>query len=145
LRHDVAHVRRFWAAESHRRHGAAVAPGSIVRAESGLSLIEATIATALLATALLALAQLLTAAIVSNVAAKKATAAVVAASEKIEELRSSPTPPSSGSDEVGQFVRRWTIDTLPASPLGTYIIEVHVETAGTAGATTRLIAASRWR
>jgi prepilin-type N-terminal cleavage/methylation domain-containing protein len=116
-----------------------------MRAPRGFSLIEAVVAMALLAASLLVLAQLVTAAIMSNVAARKATTALILASQKIEELRSSPALPSYGSDAAGLFVRHWTIDALPASALGTYIIEVRVETAGSAGATTRLIAAARWR
>lgn len=124
-----------------------------------MSLIEAMIATALLTTALVVLAQLLTTAVTSNVAAGKDTAAIVLASQKIEELRSSPALPPAGTDHVDQwgtvvgagpnpargaiFVRRWTIDALPANALGTYIIQVHVETPGRTS--TSLIAATRWR
>jgi Tfp pilus assembly protein PilV len=129
-----------------------------MRRESGLSLIEAMIATALLTTALVVLAQLLTSAVTSNIAAGKDTAAIVLASQKLEELRSSATRPPAGTDGVdqwgvvlgagpnaarGMFVRRWTIDALPANVLGTYIIQVHIETPGRPS--TSLIAASRWR
>jgi Tfp pilus assembly protein PilV len=130
-----------------------------VRAESGISLIDAMIATALLVTALVVLAQVLTTAVTSNIAAGKDTAAIVLASQKIEELRSSPSLPPAGTDSVDQwgmvvgtgpnpvrgvmFVRRWTIDPLAANVLGTYIIQVDVETPGRTGTT--LIAATRWR
>lgn len=128
---------------------------STVRAENGMSVIEAMIATALLATALVVLAQLLTSAVTSNVAAGKATAAIVLASQKIEELRSLPTRPPAGTDYVDQwgaaarapqgamYVRRWTTAALPANVLGTYVVQVDVETPGRP--ITSVIAAARWR
>jgi Tfp pilus assembly protein PilV len=130
-----------------------------MRGESGLSLIDAMIAIALLATAVVVLAQLLTSAVTSNSSAGKDTGAIVLASQKLEELRSSTTRPPAGTDGVDQwgvvvgagpnpargamFVRRWTIDALPANVLGTCIIQVHIETPGRPS--TSLIAASRWR
>jgi len=114
-----------------------------VRAESGLSVIEVMIATALLAIALVVLAQLLTTAVTSNIAAGKDSAAIVLASQKIEELRSSPTRPPAGTDHVATFLRRWTIEALPGTALGTYIIQVHVEPPGRP--VTSLVAAARWR
>lgn len=117
------------------------------------------IATAVLAIALVVLAQVLTTAVTSNIAAGKATAAIVLASQKIEELRSSPARPAAGTDHVDQwgvvaggglnpargvaFERRWTIDALPASALGTHIIKVDVEAPGRP--VTSLVAAGRWR
>jgi Tfp pilus assembly protein PilV len=115
------------------------------------------IATAVLATALVVLAQLLTTAVTSNIAAGKDTVAIALASQKIEELRSSRTLPPAGTDHVDQwgavvgagpargamFVRRWTIDAVPANVLGTYFIQVHVDTPGRP--VTSVIAATRWR
>lgn len=125
-----------------KRRGGDVALWSYVRDESGLSVIEAMIATSLLATALVVLAQLLTSAVTSNIAAGKATVAMVLASQKIEELRSAPARPAAGTDQVDRFARRWTIDALPASPLGTCIIQVHVDAPGRP--VTSVIAAARW-
>jgi Tfp pilus assembly protein PilV len=130
-----------------------------MRSERGVSLIEAMIATTMLATALVTLAQLVSTAVSSNIAAGKVTAAVVLASQKLEELRSAPTRPPAGSDAVdswgvvvgaGQnqargamFVRRWTIDAVPGAVLGTYIIQVHVEAPGRP--VESAIGATRWR
>jgi Tfp pilus assembly protein PilV len=113
-----------------------------MRDESGLSLIEAMIAIALLATALVATAQVLTTAASSNTVAGKATVAIGLASQKIEELRSSPARPAAGADRVHPFVRRWTIDVVPASVLGTCVIHVYVEVPGRH--VTSLVAAARW-
>ncbi len=108
-----------------------------------MSVIEAMIATGLLATALVVLSQLLTGAVTSNIAAGKATVAIVLASQKIEELRSAPARPPDGMDQVAMFVRRWTFVPVPASSLGTYVVHVRVETAGRDVAS--LIAVARWR
>lgn len=107
-----------------------------------MSVIEAMIASGLLATALVVLSQLLTGAVISNVAAGTATTGVVLASQKIEEFRSAPVRPPDGMDHVATFVRRWTLVPVPASPLGTYVVHVRVETAGRV--VTSLIAAARW-
>ena len=113
-----------------------------MRHESGLTLIEVMIAAALLAAALVVLAQLVTNAVTSNIAAGQATTAVVAASEKLEELRASPARPAPGRDQVAVFVRRWTIDPLPGSALGTYVIQVDVEAP--ARPVISLVSAARW-
>jgi hypothetical protein len=95
--------------------------------------------------------------VTSNIAAGKDTVAIALASQKIEELRSSPTLPPAGTDHVDQwgavvgagpargamFVRRWTIDAVPANVLGTYFIQVHVDTPGRP--VTSVIVATRWR
>jgi Tfp pilus assembly protein PilV len=129
-----------------------------MRGEAGVTVLEAMIATALLATALVGLSQVLTTAVTSTSAAGRATAAIVLASQKIEELRSMPTRPPAGTDQVDRwgvlvgaglngspgtmFVRRWTIDPVAGSPLGTYVLHVRVEAPG--GVATSLIAATRW-
>jgi Tfp pilus assembly protein PilV len=130
-----------------------------MRAEHGVSVIEAMIATALLATALTVLAQLLTTAVTSNIAAGRACVAIVLASQKLEELRSAPARPPDGSDSVdlwggvagvgpnpargGMFVRRWTIQALPGTVLGTHVIQVRVDAAGQPA--TSVVGATRWR
>ena len=129
-----------------------------MRSEQGLTLIEVMIASALLAAALVVLGQLLTTAVISNVSAGKATMAIILASQKAEELRSSPLRPVGGADQIDQwgvvvgtgvlpaagavFARRWTIDVVPGSPLSTHIVHVHVETPQRP--VTSVVAAARW-
>jgi prepilin-type N-terminal cleavage/methylation domain-containing protein len=85
-------------------------------AESGFSLVETLIATAILATALAALAELIGVAITTNAAARATTVTSVLAGQKLEQLRAL----SWGLDFAGSRVSDTTTDTSvsPEKPMG---------------------------
>jgi type II secretory pathway pseudopilin PulG len=102
---------------------------------AGFSLVEVIIATFLLATTLTALAQLLAISVTNNVVARHGTFAAVLAAQKVEQLRSSPPVTASPGntlqastdgyvDYVGQYIRRWSIEPLPAS--SAFVVQVLV-------------------
>ena len=86
------------------------------RSESGFSLAEVLVATALMATALVSLAQLFGLATRSNMGAKNTTYAAVLAEQKVEELRALTW----GFDLNGLPVSDFSTDTAkdPESPTG---------------------------
>jgi prepilin-type N-terminal cleavage/methylation domain-containing protein len=130
-----------------------------IEREHGFSLLEVLCATAILTTGLAALAQLVIVSTRVNSSAKTTTVATVMAVQKMEQLRSlaweaSPSPPgaltrnSSGYcdflDRRGQsigggsssppgtaYIRRWSIEPLPADPGNSLVLQVRV-TAGPA-------------
>ena len=124
-------------------------------AQAGFSLPEVMVATAILATALVSLGQLFAISMVSNRGARCTTYAAMLASQKIEELRSlayselTPSPPGTlgvstsayadyldtygraigggGSPPAGTvYIRRWSIEPLPAYPDNTLVLQVLV-------------------
>ena len=120
----------------------------------GFTLIEAIIVVALLTTGLLAYAQLAAMATTLNVAAGRLTHASLLAAQKVEELRSAPTAPTDGTDFVDRwgapslrsgatYVRRWTIEPLPGSAIGTMVIRVSVGAAGMPEASAARFVAAR--
>ena len=83
---------------------------------SGFSLLEVMVATALLATALVSLAQLFGMATRSNIGSRNTTYAAVLAQQKLEELRSLAW----GFDQSGLPISDITTDTtkVPETPIG---------------------------
>jgi type II secretory pathway pseudopilin PulG len=151
------------------------------RSESGFSLVETLVASAMLAVSLVALAELFAVAAKSNATARAGTFTTILATQKIEQLRGltwgfdslglpvsdtttdtavSPEAPSGGTGlapspsnalqgntngyvdyldvngvQLGggtvapagtAYIRRWTIEPLPANPTNTLIIQVLV-------------------
>lgn len=123
--------------------------------QDGFSLPEMMVATAILATAIVGLAQLFTIATASNRGARTTTYTTILAVQKMEQLRGivySELAPSPGgallrstdgyADYLGEdghslgggdmpprgtaYVRRWSIDPLPADPLDTRVMQVLV-------------------
>jgi hypothetical protein len=94
----------------------------------GCSLIEVLIATTLLAIGVASLTQLYMLAIGSNLASTHRTRGAMLAAQKLEELRSVAWGPElrSGSDGVGEYARRWSVDPLPQNPGMAVIIDVVV-------------------
>ncbi len=87
------------------------------------------IATTILAVGVASLAQLFTLAIGSNLAATHRTRGVMLAAQKLEELRSldwDAALRAGGTDSVGEYGRRWSVDPLPLHPDNAVTIEVLV-------------------
>jgi prepilin-type N-terminal cleavage/methylation domain-containing protein len=109
---------------------------------AGFSLMEVLVAIAILGVALSALVPLLAMCAASNAASNDATNASVLAADKMEALRSlafddpgmARSPPGSlDADLTGyfdtidaRFVRRWSIDPLPANPDDGVVVQVIV-------------------
>jgi type II secretory pathway pseudopilin PulG len=137
---------------------------SRIASAAGTSLVEVIVATALLATSLVAVAQLFAVAIGSTIASHTTTVTTALAAQKLEQLRSdtgltrSPsnaleedTPGhvdyvdawGSASDERGppdgaRYVRRWSVEPLPADPENTLILQVRVARVGRPASRERL-------
>jgi prepilin-type N-terminal cleavage/methylation domain-containing protein len=121
--------------------------------ERGFSLLEVLCATTILVVGLAALAQLVTLSTRVNGSAKAITVSTIVAAQKMEQLLSdavlSPSPADSlkrntsgycdFADKHGQslgtgsvppagavYVRRWSIDPLPADPANTFVLQVFV-------------------
>lgn len=132
--------------------------------QRGGTLLEVITALAVFSTALLVLAQLFAVATRSNRMAREMTYAAVLATQKMEQLREPafsglvPSPSSALTentsgfvdylDETGRwagtgttpppravYVRRWSIEPLPADPAGTMVLQVLVISPGGAGNT----------
>jgi prepilin-type N-terminal cleavage/methylation domain-containing protein len=103
--------------------------------DAGFSLIEVMIAAVLLAASLTALAELFAISVRNTAVARNGTFASVLAAQKMEQLRSDPAlGPSPGNtlqvstdgyvDSVDQFIRRWSIEPLPAT--SAFLVQVLV-------------------
>ena len=124
--------------------------------ERGSSLIEALVATLMVSTGVVTMAQLLSIATVTNLAARRSTVAVIAAEQKLEEIRTLPfddlqTSPASTLEQntegyvdyVGIYTRRWSIEPVSSTFGSSLVIQVLVTTANEASRSTR--SASRIR
>jgi type II secretory pathway pseudopilin PulG len=128
--------------------------------ESGFSLVESVVACALLTVGVLSLAQLFAMAVSMNISSRHATLAIVLASQKLEELRTTAEPMPgvefldarggaiSPADDAqppdSAFIRRWTIDPLPVDPLSSAVVHVIVTPVG-AGVRDVSLVSVRWR
>ncbi len=128
-------------------------PGRSADRERGFSLLEVLCATTILVIGLAALAQLLTLSTRVNNSARTTTVATVVAKQKMEEMLSdtglSPSPADSLKrstsgyhdfvDKSGRplgggssppagtvFIRRWSVEPLPANPANTLVLQVLV-------------------
>jgi prepilin-type N-terminal cleavage/methylation domain-containing protein len=103
----------------------------------GFSLIEVLMATTVLALALATLAHLFVSTTGINDRSRGATTATLLAVEKMEQLRTEPMPAASviGEDAPlnATYLRRWTIDPLPAHPTDTVVVQVVVTRVGGIG------------
>jgi Tfp pilus assembly protein PilV len=98
--------------------------------DRGFALPEALVATTLLVVGVLSLAQIFTLAARADRTAHHLTVGSVLASQKIEELRSSPgNVPAEGIDRLDEFTRRWTVTAFGADP-SIAVIEVSVTPGG---------------
>jgi len=123
-------------------------------ASRGFTLIEVLMATAILVVGVAALAQLFVLAVSANATSRVATAGVVLAQQKIEQLtaagaRLTPSPPDAlaanepgycefvaeGGDAVdcdaprpgaALFQRRWSVEPLPEDPDDNVVVQVSV-------------------
>jgi len=123
---------------------------------AGFTLVEAVVATTILAVTLTSLAQLFLMSVRATARSKETTFAVLLAQQKMEQLRGltfgfglAPSPPgalranTSGYcdfvDRVGvslgggtrpppntTYIRRWSVEPLPANPAGTLVMQVLV-------------------
>jgi type II secretory pathway pseudopilin PulG len=118
-------------------------PGSIAAAR-GCTLIEVLVATTCLVVALAFVAQVYGVAAQTTRRATAITRATILAQDKMEELVSRAasdaglTESPAGAlrsdvegcfDVVGAFVRRWSIESLPAAPSNALVVQVVVTTA----------------
>ena len=114
--------------------------------DHGFSLVEVLVAVGLMTTAVAMLARLFVLSVETNLTSRHRTYAAVLAQQKLEELRaeafeSSSYYPAVGGVEYldrsgqvvdvatdssgrGVYMRRWTIDPLPADPINAVVIEV---------------------
>lgn len=106
----------------------------------GFSLIETVVATGILATVALGVAQLFAVTADLNRRAAMQTSMTVLAAQKMEEVRSAGTDATGGTDHLDSggvtapasdavYVRRWSIEPLPANPGGLLLIRVSVTSA----------------
>ena len=116
-----------------------------LRSCDGFSLPEVIVAASILSSALAALAGLLVLSVRADIASRDRTYASVLAQQKLEELRTAVTASDfdgqafKGTDFVdlaGQvvaaragaaYVRRWSVDALPAHPASALALEVLVQ------------------
>jgi type II secretory pathway pseudopilin PulG len=133
--------------------GAQSMPGRLMDREHGFSLLEVLCATTILIVGLAALAQLATLSTRVNSSATTITVATIAAAQKMEQLlsdaRLGPSPADSLKRNTGGYcdfadkhgrslgdgpvppagtvyIRRWSIEGLPASPTNTLVLQVIV-------------------
>jgi hypothetical protein len=137
---------------------------SDIAAADGTSLVEAIVATALVATSLVGVAQLFGMAIAANTASQTITFTTALAAQKVEQLRGesmlTPSPfraldedtpgyvdyvdeRGNASDERSAprgalYVRRWSVEVLPADPDSTVVVQVLVTRAGRPAGVNRL-------
>jgi len=81
-------------------------------APRGFSLVEVLIAAALISVAFLAIASMFPTGYTNVVYGGNASRGLALAQQKVEELRNSSFPPSSGSDSPSGFTRTWTVDSI---------------------------------
>jgi len=141
-----------------------VSKKSRIASAAGTSLVEVIVATALLATSLVTVAQLFAVAIGSNIASQTTTITTTLAAQKLEQLRSAnrltrSSPDALEEDTPGhveyvdawgnasdqreppdstQYVRRWSVEPLPADPENTLIVQVRVARVGRPASRERL-------
>lgn len=121
--------------------------------ERGFSLLEVLCATTFLVVGLAALAQLVTLSTRVNSSAKAITVATISAAQKMEQLLSDTSLSASPADSLTRntggycdfadkqgrslgegsvppagtvYIRRWSIDALPADPANTFVLQVLV-------------------
>ena len=114
--------------------------------DHGFSLVEVLVAVGLMTTAVAMLARLFVLSVETNLTSRHRTYAAVLAQQKLEELRAEAFEASSGYTAVGGveyldrsgqvvdvgtdssgrgvYMRRWTIDPLPADPINAVVIQV---------------------
>jgi type II secretory pathway pseudopilin PulG len=106
----------------------------------GFSLIETVVATGIIATVALGVAQLFAVTADLNRRAAMQTSMTLLAVQKMEELRSAGTGGADGTDHLDSgggivpvagaaYVRRWTIEPLPADPERLLLMKVVVVSA----------------
>ncbi len=100
----------------------------MVSSYKGFTLIEVLVALVLFAIALTGFASLLTGTLQANAQAKRRTAAVNLAQDKLEELRTTAAP-EAGSDTVqelgaGTYTRDWTVGAGPTPTASTVTVTV---------------------
>src|SRR5262249_43812385 len=128
---------------THWRCGSRVALFVAVRDRSrGVALLEVLLAASLLTAVFVGVAQGFAASARASVAARRVTLATVAAVEKMEQLRALPfddpslaaSPPGSlrtdfdgyWDSPLDDYVRRWSIELLPAHPTAALVVRVAV-------------------
>jgi type II secretory pathway pseudopilin PulG len=130
-----------------------------MRGSRGCSLLEVLVATSLVAVGLVAVAQLVALGSNANRLSRQTTVAAVLAQQKMEELvaeadaglTESPAGALEGNvagffDTIdGAFVRRWSIEPLPASPNNTVVLQVLVVDARNARAVKARVVSARAR
>jgi hypothetical protein len=127
-----------------------------VSGDSGFSLLDALLACTILTVGVVSLAHLFALATALNAASRRATLAAVLAAQKLEILRTAPLVASAvesvetvaadgevldaagGAPLANTWIRRWTIEPLPADPDHTVVVEVRV------GRATAIGDAPRW-
>ncbi|MCC7416823.1 MAG: prepilin-type N-terminal cleavage/methylation domain-containing protein [Acidobacteria bacterium] len=99
-----------------------------MRSSRGVSLVEVLVATTVMSVGITALAHLFVLAMAANVRARASTIATMLAQEKMEQLRAdgdlAPSPAGALARDLagyhdaadGGFVRRWSVEPLPADP-----------------------------
>ena len=126
---------------------AACVTGGMLRSPSagphGFSLVDALVASLILAIAIASLAQLIISATTANAVAGRLTIATLLATEKIEELRSAPSPSTGGAGTDSPrpgFTREWSLSGIPPAPASLALVQVAVRTHATE---TRMFAVTR--